>query len=478
MNIPVSKDLSTSRGLVEVWIEETTNLDFDLSGDGEYVDTGAVEGKIQVEFELNRSELMNRLDRAKSPSIKDQINMFLEDWSDDAMNKNKVNVNYGRLLLKGAEPTELSTELSLGQTFDARKLKQTSPDDLKRELRKELNYKMTYDDLEDDVKQYLQREGIAANPSFSAPVHIQAKSKPSDTGTDFTIVVENNEQTVIKPITIKVDMPQSIGTETSLGHDYSSNNDEKWVSESDVTGSYDPEDQKFVFDVKSLEPANKESSKREIRFHVPGRAQDTLKEISGVAEFTRNTPFSNIEPVAVFDAGGHRLDSKLGAVSSTGRIEATFQTPTDAITVSGIAKVQKRFQVKGVTPIDAFQEIEDMLKDRGIEGADFKSPDESRDIREGKATYDSSIRNGSVLVGDTRVSLDIHVDGEVRASNRETSRDDDENLPAERRSVTVEYGKTGVNIIGKGADQGVVDDYVTDLRNELQMSLRSIAEAM
>jgi hypothetical protein len=90
MNVPVSEQLSTKRGLVEVWIEETMDLDFDLSGEGEYVDTGAVEGRIQVDFELNRSELMDRLDRAESPSVSDQLNMFLEDWSAGSMDTDRV----------------------------------------------------------------------------------------------------------------------------------------------------------------------------------------------------------------------------------------------------------------------------------------------------------------------------------------------------------------------------------------------------
>lgn len=478
MNIPVSNELSTSRGLVEVWVEETMDLDFDLSGEGKYVDTGDVEGKIQVEFEVNRSELIERLERADSPSVRDQINMFLEDWSADSMDTDEVELNYGRLLIEGAEPTQLPSDVQLKDTFDTDKLKSISPDDLKRNLRKEKTYKTTYDELANDVAEYLKDQGIAADPSFSAPVHLQATAMPAEAGTDFTLTLENNEITAIRRLSVKVEMPPQVGREVSLGHNFDHDHADGWTGEEAVSGTYDPEEQMYVFEVNSLSPTTEPGSTREVRFHVPARAQQTLDYLRGEAEFTRDRPFSNVNPVAIFDAGGQRLSEDLGEVNATGHIEATFGTPTDAITVGGTAKVQKRFQVEGVTPVAAFREIEDILNDRGVEGMTFNSPEEARDIRDGKTTYDGSIRNGSTIVGNSRVSLDIHIDGDVRSSDRETSRDNDENLPAERRSVSVEYGTTGVNIIGKGADQQVVDNYVTDLRDEVQVSLETMSEAM
>ncbi len=480
MNVPVSDQLSTKRGLVEVWIEETMDLDFDLSGEGEYVDTGAVEGRIQVDFELSRSELMDRLDRAESPSASDQLNMFLENWSASSMDTDEVELNYGRVLLQGAEPTELPSDIQLGSTFETEELRTTSPDDLTRELRKERTYETTYEELADDVAAYLEREGIVADPSFSAPVHIQATAIPSEYGTDFTITVENNEFVSIDGVQVEVEMPQGIGREASAGHqvDYDDDDPDSWTSEPAVTGNYDPEEGVFVFDVRSLSSAAEQGSERQIRFNVPAKARGTLDELSGEARFSREGPFSNIRPVAVFDAGGHRLTEDLGTVDSRGHIDAAFSTPIDAITVGSRAEIRKQFEVEGVTPIEAFTEIEKVVRDRGMEEAEFDSPSQTRDVREGKAKYEGEIRNGSVLVGDNRISIDVYVDGEVRSSERETSRDTDENLPAERRSITVEYGHTGVRVNGRGADQQAVNDYVTDLRDELQLSLRSISEAM
>ena len=479
MDIPVSKDLATSRGLIEVWIEETMNLDFDLSGEGKYVDTGAIDGEIQVDFEVNRSELIDRLDRAEEPSINDQINMFLEDWSANVMDTDEVYLDYGRLLLRGAEPTELDAGVELGETFDPNELRTTSPDELKRKLRKERTYETTYDDLADDVSTYLEREGIAANPSFSSPIHVQASALPMEDGTDFTITVENNEPTSIrKSITVEVEMPPEIGREVTLGHDGDHGHLDKWVGSDAVSGTYDPEKEAFVFHMTSLSVVGDPGSEREIRFNVPARAKGTLDRVSGTARFVRDKPFSNITPEAVFDAGGHRLDGDLGEVTATGRVTATFETPTEAITIGGTSVVQKRFQIEGLTPTDAFGEIENIVKDRGIDGAEFDEPEPTRDIREGKTKFEGDIREGSVLVGETRVGIDIQVDGEVRSSDRQTSRENDENLPAERRSVTVEYGNTGVDVKGRGADQAVVDDYVTDLRDELRVSLQSMSEAM
>jgi len=479
MNIPVSKDLATSRGLIEVWIEETMNLDFDLSGGSQYVDTGAIEGEIQVDFEVNRSELINRLDRAEEPSISDQINMFLEDWSAELMDTDEVYLDYGRLLLRGAEPTELNAGVKLGETFDPDELRTTSPDELKRKLRKNRTYETTYDDLAEDVSTYLEREGIAANPSFSSPIHIQASALPMRAGTDFIITVENNEPTAIKEaITVEVEMPPEVGREVTLGHERDHDHLDEWDGDDAISGTYDPEKEAFVFHVTSLSAVGNPGSEREIRFNVPARAKGTLGSLSGTARFVRDKPFSNIIPEAVFDAGGHRLDGDLGKVNATGRVKATFGTPTEAITIGDTSFVQKRFQVEGLTPTDAFTEVENIVRDRGIDGAEFDAPESTRDIREGKKKFEGYIRGGSVLVGDTRVAIDIQIDGEVRSSDRQTSRENDENLPAERRSVTVEYGSTGVDIKGRGADQVVVDDYVTDLRDELQVSLKSMSEAM
>jgi len=487
MRVPIAKDLATRRGLLDIRMEETMRLDFDMGAGEEYVDTGTIDGRMLVDFELNRSALMDRLDRLESPSLSDKLNMFFEDWSLDGVDTTSVDLEYGQLLLRGAEPLGLDSTVVLGGTFDTHTLQSTSPEALKRHLRTEQNYETTYDELAEDVAAYLDREGIAADPSFSAPVHIQAKADPAVEGTNYTLTLKNNEQWPIHTIAVKVDMPPEVGREVAIGHwipadDDASGSRSGYVEENvhGVSGSYDPEENSYVFDVDGLAPADQAGSEWEVRFHVPARAQRDLDSVTGMARFTRDQPFSNLMPVAVFDAGGHRLTDGNVDVNATGHVEATFSTPTADITVSSVQEVRKEFQVEGVLPRNAVTEIEEVLTNRGVEGTETRDPTENRDMRDGKEVtrFRGGIKNGSVLVGDTRIEINVDVEGDTRTADRETSRQVDENLPAERRSVATEYGRTGVTVRGKGTDQQVVDEYVSDLRDEIHVSLKSLSEAM
>lgn len=475
MKIPVSDELTTSRGLLDIRMEETMSLAFNLSDQGQYVDTGAIKGRILVDFELNRPALIDRLDRLDSPSITDRINMFLEDWSLDDTETEKVQLNYGQLLFKAAEPMGIDPTITLGGSFDVETLRSTSPENLTQELRTEKSYETTYDDLSDQVSEYLEREGVVADPRFSAPIHIQAKANPAVRGTDFTITIENNEYSRIHTITVGIDMPAKVGREVTLGHG------EDGSPADGITGSYDPERQMFSIDVDGLGSASdSDSAERDIRFHVPGRAQDTLDELVGTAEFTRDQPFSSLIPVAVYDAGGHRVGGEEVSVNASGHVEAQFEANTAEIAVGSTGKVQKNFRVEGVIPTQAVTEIEEVLQDRGVSDAKTEDPEPSRDMREGTEVtrFSGGIREGRVLVGNTRVEINIDIKGERRTANRETARETDENLPAERRSIAEEYGWTGVTVNAEGADQEVVDEYVSGLRDELQVRLESLSEAM
>lgn len=489
MQVPVGKQLQTSRGLLTVRIEETMTLDFDLGSGSQYVDAGTIDGRMLIDFELNRSALMDKLDRVESPSLSDKLNMFLENWSLDKTDSGTVELVYGQLLFKGAEPLGVDSTLTLGGSFGVQSLRSTSPDDLKRKLRTEETYETTYEELSAEVSEFLEREGIATNPSFSAPVHIQAKANPAVKGTNFTLTVKNNERWPIQEVTVKVDMPQEVGREVELGHwvtaDDDANRRDGYV-EKDVAGvddsssSYDPEENVYTFEIDFLAGVHEEAgSEREIKFYVPARAQQDLKEVSGRARFTRNTPFSNLFPTAVFDAGGHRLDNRTVEINPTGHVDATFSTPTEEISVSSVQEVNKRFQVEGVLPEEAKNRVEEVLKDRGVEGTEARMT-ENRNMRDGKEVvrYEGGVKNGEILVGDTRIRVNVDVQGEIRTANRETTRGEDENLPAERRSVATEYGQTNINVRGTGSNQRVVDDYITDLRDELQVTLNSISEAM
>ena len=470
----------TSRGLLDIRMEETMTLDFDLSSGSGYVDTGSIRGRMLVDFELNRSALIDRLDRIDSPSTSDKTNAFFEGWSLEDADTDTVELEYGQLLLRGAEPLGIDPAITLGDTFDVETLRSTSPNDLKRTLRTEQTYETTYEELAEEVSAYLKREGVIADPSFSAPVHLQAKADPAVEGTNFSIEITNNESWAIHTVTVAVDMPPEVGREVVLGH-RASGDGGRIEESSGVSGSYDPEANAYEFTVEDgLARADTGGADREIRFHVPARAQRSLETVSGEARFARDQPFSSLIPVAVFDAGGRRLEGETVDVTPTGHVEATFETPTADITVSSVQEVRKEFRTEGVLPNNAVTTIEEVLRDRGVSGTDTQDPDENRDMREGKEVtrFSGGIKNGTVLVGDTRIEINVNVKGERRTANRETSRESDENLPAEQRSVATEYGWTGVTIRGKGTDQEIVDEYVTDLRDELQVSIKSLSEAM
>lgn len=446
MIIPVSRDMMTGHDeLVEVRLEETIDIDFDLSGDGAYADAGEVEGRMLVDFEVNRSELLKKIDRGEEIPMTDKINAFLEEWSEEKVNTDRVELEYGQLLFRGAEPVGISSAFELQQSFNPSQLRSNSPEEIKRELRIEESYKTTYDDIADDVQSYLKREGINTDISFNVPVHIQAKANPAVEGADYTIELANNESVGIKRITVEVNMPPEIGREVVLGH--SGDREGEWSSERAVDSKgYDPEEKKYVFSVSSLSPTGREGASREIRFHVPAKAQRTLREISGEAKFTRGQPFSNLVPVALFDAGGHRIASfnredrqqsgEVGNITAKGHINATFETPVQDITVGTTAGVSKRFQVEGVVPFNSVTKIEDILTERGIKNYHTKELEQNRNMREGQEfeVYNGGFEEGHILVDGTRIRIDIGVKGQVRSSDRESIREADENLPAERRS--------------------------------------------
>lgn len=460
------------------------SLDFDLSNSKEYVDTGMVNGRMFVDFEINRTALMDRLERAESPSLEDRLNMFLEEWSGDEMTTDEFWLDYGELLFKGTEPLDIDQKVTLGGSFWTRDLSEMSPDELTRELRTEQTYETTYDEIADDIADYLEREGIVADPSFRSPLYMQAKSNPAVEGTDYTITVDNNEPVAIGKATVEVSMRPETGREVKIGHRGDTRG--QWDGESLVSGSYDPEKEVFTFDLETnaqapaVPPSNWNDSEREIRFNVPAEAQRDLDEISGEAWFTRDQPFSNFEPVALFDAGGHRLDEDIGSIRANGHLNVTFETPTSDVAISSQQEITKTFQVEGVLPRKALSEMEGVLQERGIRGYETIDVEQNRDMREGKEVtiYSGGLKDGSILVDDARIGIDVDVRGEVRTSDLETRRETDENLPAERRSIAKEYGETNVTVRGRGTDSDAVDEYVSDLRDELLMRIKSVSEAM
>lgn len=478
MKVTVTEGMMDGRKTVGVRIEEVANLSFDLSESEEYVDIGEISGRLLVEYEVNHGQIRDEIERARNPGAKDKLSAFFEDWSLEDVDPETLEINYGSLLMRGTEPIDAVPEnLWLTATLDTQEFEQTAPEDLKRKLRKETEYTVEYDDLESDIKAYLEREGINTEKvSLGSPVHIQARAEPvADQeeevfGTEFGITVENKTPRLLEPSTLRVSMPPKIGRELML--------------DSDTKGSYDPSAEEFVFDVPEIPPADGQPEVHELSFLVPQEAGQDLERVEGSATLNTSQPFTNYLPEAVFDAGGNKiyddqasLESNYATVERTCSIEADFSTATSDIIVGDAAKVQKKVRVEGVTPPHAFDEIESVLAQRGI-SANGTEPEGSDEIREGAnvTTFNGKFEGGSTVVNDTRISVEISITGERRTGETGTERSSGEELPAKQRNVTMDYGYTGITITARGADAQKVDSFASDLRDEIKLNVQSIAE--
>lgn len=476
MEVTVTEEMMDDREAVGIRIEEVANLSFDLSESGEYVNIGQISGRLLVEYEVNHGEVREEIERARNPKTKDKTNAFFEDWSLAAVDPSTLKINYGSVLFRGTEPIDaIPGQFTLTANLTTDEFEQTPPEDLKRKLRQEKEYTVEYDDLESDVKAYLEREGINTDQmSLGSPVHIQARAEPIAEGdvfgTEFRLTVENQAPRELEPSTLRVSMPPQIGREILL--------------DDDTEGSYDPAEEEFVFDIPGIRPAGNQRKVHEITFLVPQEAGRDLEQVEGSATLNTSQPFTNYLPEAVFDAGGNKIyddesptESDYATVDQTCSIEADFSTPTSEILVGDVADVTKKIRVDGVTPPRAYTEIESILNQRGID-ATGSGITESEEIREGAnvTEFDARFEDGSVVVGDTRIAVNISVNGERRTGETGTERDSGEELPAKQRNVTMDYGHTGIQVIARGADPQKVDSFAGDLRDEIKLSLQSIAE--
>lgn len=465
--------MTTQAAPIDVRIEERAHADYDLSSDGQYVDLGAVEGRLLVEYEVNRGELMELVERAEEPSVRDRVNMFLENWTHDPSDAETLQLNYGRLSLRGTGPLdEVDRDVSLRTELPAERVEETSPSDLKRELRQEIEYETTHEDLESDIRAHLEREGVPPSEyELGEPIHIQARADPvadedeSVFGTEFTIAIRNNRRFPTRTSRVTVEMPPEIGREVSLGDH--------------TEGTYNPSDEEYEFTLSPLESGEE----GQISFVVPPSAGRDLESVTGEAEINTDHTFSYLWPDAVFDAGGRKVydmsddtGSEMAEVRATCSVEASFHTPTAEITVGEGAKITRRLTVEGVTPPDAAREIESILGRRGL---DATGPDltEERDMHEGTEVtrFTGEFKDASVVVEDTRIAVNVAIQGERRTGEVEAEREEGEDLPAQRRNVSMAYGRVGVDVTGRGTDNEKVDDYVNDLRDDIQMTLESMA---
>lgn len=260
---------------------------------------------------------MEHIERMENPGLttqlKHRVNTFLEDWALDSEDPETLELDYGTLLLEGTEAVgDLDRQIPLEKEVSLEKFEQTSPSDLKRELRQEVTYQTTYDDLVDDIKAYLEREGLDPDEfEFGSPFQIQAQAEAIDEdhdedgnkietedvfGTKFTIDVKNRrdigrERNADRlrmggTVTVRVDMPPIIGREVIAD-----------------MGEYDQEAEVYEFHLGEVVQGSEES----VSFIVPVTAGSDLEELSGEFEVKMRTPFTYLAPSGVFDPGGERI---------------------------------------------------------------------------------------------------------------------------------------------------------------------------
>ncbi|MFB6242788.1 MAG: hypothetical protein ABEH80_01700, partial [Halobaculum sp.] len=310
-------------------------------------------------------------------------------------------------------------------------------------------------------------------------------------GTEFSITVENRAPREVGPSTVRVAMRPRIGREV--------------VTRPGTEGSYNPEDGVFEFELSGLSSDLDTPAARErIEFVVPQSARAALDRLEGTAVLNTSRPFTNYLPEAVFDAGGRKVydaavdetddsgdsDSSseqssdesgetapYASVNWTCSIQAEFYAPTDEIVAGSGAEIEKRIVIDGLPPTKAESKVERTLAQRGIDTTGGIT-EQGTETREGTqvTTFDGEFADGSTVVDGARITISIGVTGERRTGEMARKESTDDNLPAKQRNTTFEYGRTGLTIRGRGADPETVEQYLADLRNELQLSLESLAE--
>lgn len=480
MEIPIRGDMATQNAPVEIRLEERTEAEFNLARADDYVNLKGINGRLILDFEVNRGEVMDNIKRVEDSGLinglKTRINMFLEGWTLDPNITDTIKLNYGTLLLEGTEPIgNLEQNVPLIKKVSRQRLKETSPSDLKRELRQEVTYSTTYEELIKDIKAYLEREGLRPEDfEFGVPFQIQAEAEAVNDenedifGTKFTIGVknsrairreyENEKHQMAGTVLLKIDMPPEIGRQINKSE-----------------GEYDSAKGEYRLPMGRVEPGNEEY----IQFVVPVTAGRDLEELKGDIEIEMETPFTYLAPTGVFDPGGKKID--LGShhynMNTGGKFEASFYTETSEILKRDLVEVSKKFTVEGITPPDAVEYIDNTLRSRSI-SASWEGLDDELEPREGTdvRSFHGEWINGSTLLEDTRISVDILLSGYRSSGERRAEMaEDGQDLPTTERSVTMSYGETGVRIDGRGADQDKIDDYVSDLRDEIKLRLENNA---
>lgn len=573
MEVPVSDDMATKQGLLDIRLEEEMSFAFDLTDSGAYLSGGTVEGQILVDFKVNQAALLDRLGRAESPPItdrgrllfegvpnddaadgsitdsvsnllgssdsahtqdegsKDQSPSIIDQFSDRIEARisedetDRLELDYGRLLIRGADAVGLDSSMPLTVSFSRETLENTATDELNRQLRMTENYDTTYDELKQHIRDAVANKGHLTEPSFIAPIHVQASAVTTDESLQCTIQLTNNEQYPINSGTVSIDIPTSIGSAVSLGH----NDDKRWADQSAVSGSYNPESTSYDLRVDGIDPAGGKHDTREIQFRLPKYAANQFSEISGSVRLTRNRPFSDIEIVGVFDAGGYNLNSQTVSTTTVGHINGTFTTPIttaetdthpqthspqnsqeeqqhpqqakgDSQTMSASTDesllpnsettkaeessvtVSEQLNVTGQHPEAVIEAADTVLADELISGYTPLSPDVQA-IPDGESPilkYEAQLQNGAITATETPLRVSVTVDGTIPVPSAYTTEELNahENLQRfiETTHIDMDEASTTVVIKATGPDTSNPSDPVQRLYKMINDSITTSEE--
>lgn len=470
IRVPMTRGrVGNEEEILRLTLEETVSADFDLGSGNKYVDVGDIEGQLLIEPHFNRGAMVEIAESTDNPPALFDIKKFINDWN-DAPDSNRLQIAYGKLLFRGAEPLEMPSEIDVSIQESTAKIQNRSPDEIRNALRQEIEYSTTYEQIETQVEQYLDQNGISINQvDFGVPVHIRAKAESfaddgDDSGVRYDFTLKNMSDEDVRVSKLAIDMPAEIGRGVKV------------VKESNLkTGNFNPSKSAYELEVGTL-PANGE---KEVSFKITQKAKGELNNVEGKLIFEKNSLFSDISLQGFFDAGGRRGDRSMIKVNATGTFATTFTAKSSDIMIGGEREVTKKFSIDGVTPTTAMETIEETLGGRGL-GADRKNLDKGDQLSADSVEYgNGGFSDGTVMKGETKISIDVSVTGRRKTAQKQRGSDDmesDETLPDIQRQTTTEYGQTGVTIKAVGNELEKVDDYAIELRREIQMELEGLAE--
>lgn len=481
-HVPMTQSRVGSDKILNINIEETIRAEYDLGSTGEYVDISDIKGRLVIEPEFNRGAMVEVAERIENPSIIDKIKLLLQTWTldnnkglNDIKGSSDVELDYGTLLFRGAEALDLPDEYDVSVEYSTDEIKDTSPDEMRNDMRIEGKYRTEYKKIESEMEKHLDKNGISVDQvDIGIPLHVRAKAESfaddddGDSGNKFEITLDNKSRDELYPSQVTLQMPPEIGRGAKIAE--SGDVDE---------GSYNPEKEAFEFNLDSIPPNTEITA----ALKITQEAKGDLGYVDGEVDFEKDNPFSDFMLQGFYDAGGRRedrdnQDQKPAEINTVGSFLTSFTAETSEIMVGGQRNVNKNLSVEGITPQQAMDSIEKILRQENL-GSSRRSLEKAEELTDDSVKYTGGFSSGSVMKGETQIGVEVDIKGTTKVAQKQRGSDDmdsDETLPDIQRQTTTEYGQVGVQIKATGNDLETVDRYASRLRKDIQMELESVAE--